>query len=785
MLGGVRRRLAPSRHGIALRAGPTWEDCRERRETASVFHTGPMTRLGGLLSRRGWAVGSVFVLLLRAFLVLAGSGHNRTVILGMRLEHTSKQADTSLRKGVIQVIEGSDIRLRIFGQGFNSRTWEIIYFAPMLPKGARDLSAICLEETHDLEVASSIRVLRPTSAVLDVKVQTLRKKTKFKAYVMCLKDDSGHPRPQHFRDKDLLIQVVAESYILPLWLLVVIIIVLLAFSAMFSGLTLGLMALDLVELRIVQHCGTEKERMYATKIEPLRRKGNYLLCSLLIGNVLVNASLTTLVDGLVGENYMAIVASTVSIVLFGEIFPQALCSRHGLAVGANTIFITKLVMLLTFPLSYPLSRILDCLLGQEMRTIYTREKLVEMLKLTDNDLLKEELNIIQGALELRSKTVECVMTPLSDCFLINSNAILDFDTMTEVMDSGYTRIPIYEKERANIVDMLYVKDLAFVDPDDCTPLKTITKFYNHPVHYVSHNTTLDAVLEEFKKGKSHLAVVQKMKEGEHEPINEVVGVVTLEDVIEEIINSEILDESDIYTDNRSKRRVNAPRKWDFSVFKDKDSEVRAKITPQLLLAAHRFLSTEVLHFFPVLIAEKYLLRLLKLRGVICELKFDEANKNSPNHYLYQRNKPADYFILILQGKVEVEACKENMKFENGPFSYYGVMALGQALPTVVEGSIARMNNMGRLSISSSGGRNDTLMPIFSGVASNNQVLPSASLQYMADYTVRALSDLLYVKITRNQYHNCLMASLAESNISSENQEQELLETHETSSSDPV
>lgn len=59
-------------------------------------------------------------------------------------------------------------------------------------------------------------------------------------------------------------------------------------------------------------------------------------------------------------------------------------------------------------------------------------------------------------------------------------------------------------------------------------------------------------------------------------------------------------------------------------------------------------SAEVLHFFPVLIAEKYLQRLLKLRGVICELKFDEANKNSPSHYLYQRNKPADYFILILQ-----------------------------------------------------------------------------------------------------------------------------------------
>lgn len=125
-----------------------------------------------------------------------------------------------------------------------------------------------------------------------------------------------------------------------------------------------------------------------------------------------------------------------------------------------------------------------------------------MLRVTDpyNDLVKEELNIIQGALELRTKTVEDVMTPLRDCFMITGEAILDFNTMSEIMESGYTRIPVFEGERSNIVDLLFVKDLAFVDPDDCTPLKTITKFYNHPLHFVFNDTKLDAMLEEFKKG---------------------------------------------------------------------------------------------------------------------------------------------------------------------------------------------------------------------------------------------------------------------------------------------
>jgi metal transporter CNNM len=85
--------------------------------------------------------------------------------------------------------------------------------------------------------------------------------------------------------------------------------------------------------------------------------------------------------------------------------------------------------------------------------------------------------------------------------MIRNDAILDFNTMSEIMESGYTRIPVFEDEQSNIVDILYVKDLAFVDPDDCTPLKTITRFYNHPVHFVFHDTKLDAMLEEFKKGK--------------------------------------------------------------------------------------------------------------------------------------------------------------------------------------------------------------------------------------------------------------------------------------------
>uniref|UniRef100_A0A8C2ULF2 Metal transporter n=1 Tax=Chinchilla lanigera TaxID=34839 RepID=A0A8C2ULF2_CHILA len=549
-----------------------------------------------------------------------------------------------------------------------------------------------------------------------------------------------------------------KKFLLPFWLQVIFISLLLCLSGMFSGLNLGLMALDPMELRIVQNCGTEKEKNYAKRIEPVRRQGNYLLCSLLLGNVLVNTTLTILLDDIAGSGLVAVVVSTIGIVIFGEIVPQAICSRHGLAVGANTIFLTKFFMMMTFPASYPVSKLLDCVLGQEIGTVYNREKLLEMLRVTDpyNDLVKEELNIIQGALELRTKTVEDVMTPLRDCFMITGEAILDFNTMSEIMESGYTRIPVFEGERSNIVDLLFVKDLAFVDPDDCTPLKTITKFYNHPLHFVFNDTKLDAMLEEFKKGKSHLAIVQRVNnEGEGDPFYEVLGIVTLEDVIEEIIKSEILDETDLYTDNRTKKKVaHRERKQDFSAFKQTDSEMKVKISPQLLLAMHRFLATEVEAFSPSQMSEKILLRLLKHPNVIQELKYDEKNKKAPEFYLYQRNKPVDYFVLILQGKVEVEAGKEGMKFEASAFSYYGVMAL-----TASPGENKSPPRPCGLNHSDSLSRSDRLDAVTPTLGSSNNQLNSSFLQvYIPDYSVRALSDLQFVKISRQQYQNALMAS---------------------------
>ncbi|CAM4728994.1 unnamed protein product [Leuciscus chuanchicus] len=688
------------------------------------------------------------------------SQSSRSQILGMRLERSDKAASTT-EDGLIQVTEESSVVLRFYGVHLTPGAASHIRFTEYVDTGGSDaLNRTCEDFTKDMSIGSYMNVSsRGTSGLVSVYVKPMRKSEREKTYSLCVRQDLGD-KWVHLPDNDGRLVVVEEKgSLLPLWFQVILVSSLLALSGMFSGLNLGLMALDPMELRIVQSCGTNKEKKYARKIEPIRSKGNYLLCSLLLGNVLVNTTLTILLDDLIGSGLGAVAASTVGIVIFGEIVPQALCSRHGLAVGANTIVLTKFFMLLTFPLSFPISKLLDVILGQEIGTVYNREKLVGMLKVTEpyNDLVREELNIIQGALELRTKTVEDVMTPLGNCFMIHIDAVLDFSTMSEIMESGYTRIPVFDSERSNIVDILYVKDLAFVDPDDCTTLKTVTKFYNRPVHFVFHDTKLDAMLEEFKKGKSHLAIVQKVNnEGEGDPFYEVLGLVTLEDVIEEIIKSEILDESDLYTDNRNKKKVDPNKnKRDFSAFKH-ESESKVKISPQLMLAAHRFLATEVSIFSPLQIKDKVLLRILRHPDVIQEIKFNESDKRSLLHHLYQRGKPVDFFILILQGRVEVEAGNENMKFEAGPFSYYGVMALNT--PCLEFRSPSHVSGLNRSASLSCAERVDSL----SIGGSSSQLSHSPVAQYVPDFNVRAITDVQFVKITRSQYQNGLLASKLDS-----------------------
>ena len=134
-------------------------------------------------------------------------------------------------------------------------------------------------------------------------------------------------------------------------------------SGTFSGLNLGLLGLDVKNLELIckgpfANDDEARDAEYARKILPIRRKGNYLLCTILLGNVTVNSALAILMGDLT-SGVTGLLVSTAIITLFGEIIPQAVCSRYALIVGAHTTWLIWFFMALTFPISFPISAILE------------------------------------------------------------------------------------------------------------------------------------------------------------------------------------------------------------------------------------------------------------------------------------------------------------------------------------------------------------------------------------------------------------------------------------------
>lgn len=276
----------------------------------------------------------------------------------------------------------------------------------------------------------------------------------------------------------------------------------------------------------------------------MRKHGNFLLCSILISTVLVNNSLAILLDNMVGGGMLGIVLSTVGIVILGEIIPQAICSRYGLVIGAKTIWITKFIMLLTGVISYPLGKLIDLLLGKEVGQEYNRSKLDFLIKEQQKNGLvgPEEAEIMIGALTITTKEVREIITPIEDVYMIPYDAVLDFNLINEISSKGYTRVPIYDNDKSNIKSILNVKDLLTTNPADNMRISTLCKFYQRSVLRVSEETFLKVLFEEFIKGRTHMAFIESKTNKE-----KLIGIATLEDVIEEVFQREINDESDIYS----------------------------------------------------------------------------------------------------------------------------------------------------------------------------------------------------------------------------------------------
>ncbi len=314
-------------------------------------------------------------------------------------------------------------------------------------------------------------------------------------------------------------------------------------SGFFSGLTLGLLSLDINELKRKVFLGNKN----AKKVLSVRKKGNLLLCTLLLGNVAVNSTLAIFL-GNIASGFIAGTIATGLIVIFGEIIPQATFARHALRIGASTAWIVKIFILLFSPICLPIAWILDKLLGEEMPTIYSKKELMKIVEehesYKESDLDADEERIIKGALSYSNKTVEEIMTPRTVVFALNKETILDKTTLHRIKKEGFTRIPIYEDSIDHVVGILYTKDL--INLASSSSIKNV--FKKESIIIIAEDLNLDELLNLFIKSKTHIAFVKNEYQG-------LEGVVTLEDVLEEILCVEIIDETDTVIDLQKKARI--------------------------------------------------------------------------------------------------------------------------------------------------------------------------------------------------------------------------------------
>jgi putative hemolysin len=332
----------------------------------------------------------------------------------------------------------------------------------------------------------------------------------------------------------------------PFIISIVVLLILLLFSALISGAEVAFFSLTPTDLEIQS---TSKASRKIKTVSLLLEKPKKLLATILVANNFLNIAIVLLFDSLgqvwfaglnqvyFGVNIRFVVevgVVTFLILLFGEILPKIYASRNSLSFATFMALPLKVLDVLFTPLSSPMQAITVSIqerFGKQKSTISVGQ-LSQALELTDQkETTTEEQKILQGIVTFGTTDTKQVMKNRMDIFALNQD-LPYHEILPLIIENGYSRIPVYKDNVDTISGILYVKDLIpHIDAKTLDWNSLIRAPY-----FVPENKKLDDLLNEFKKMKMHLAIVVDEYGG-------TSGLISLEDIIEEIVG-EISDEFD-------------------------------------------------------------------------------------------------------------------------------------------------------------------------------------------------------------------------------------------------
>lgn len=359
------------------------------------------------------------------------------------------------------------------------------------------------------------------------------------------------------------------------------------FAGAMSGLTVGYLSIDDLVLELKSKTGTDIEQKYSNRILPIISKRHWLLVTLLLMNATAMEALPIFLNKLVDE-YFAIMISVTLVLFFGEIIPQALCTGPSqLKIASFVSPMVKMLMWASWPISYPIALILDWLVGKHSKSRFVNTDLKGLIELHTLEALEklskeqgheidrnpleiglhnEQADLMISALEIKQRKAVEMIIPLENVFMIDCDQPLDQQTINLILSKGFSRIPIYKNDKNFIVGILRIKQLIGIDICHGKSISQLGIQLTMPI-IVDPNTPALDLLSEFRKGKSHMSFLtndaQRLIEmmainnsghrsstknlifqNKKQQSIKVLGLVTLEDVLEKMINIEILDEDD-------------------------------------------------------------------------------------------------------------------------------------------------------------------------------------------------------------------------------------------------
>jgi metal transporter CNNM len=339
-----------------------------------------------------------------------------------------------------------------------------------------------------------------------------------------------------------------------------------------------------------------------------------------------------------------------------------------------------------------MSILLDYLLGADIGTVHSRTELMEMLKLqikfgaVDEEEGEMAKQVAEGALSFRDKQAQEVMTPLEDAYMLSTETRLGYTKIREIFETGFSRVPVYGKDKHDYSGLLYTKDLMLADPEDEMKLGDFIKIFRRKVECFSGHTKLVDALNAFKKGGTHMGIVQQPDLQIHDESQsfEIVGVLTLEDIVEEIIQEEIVDETDVYVDVDQHIRVRDGREktiLNLGIFnpildlrreqlgKDETAAVAAH------LGCEAFRKDSQLKLSPQALQWLLATSLVQTRKRRSPVGVEEPEEDD---LLYVYGNSTETCILVLQGRVCVRVGRDGFRTEVGAFAILARDALQES-----------------------------------------------------------------------------------------------------------